>query len=138
MEKKKLWAAIVGYGNRGQVYADYSLDCPEEFGVAAVIDPNEFKLREARARYRLTEGRLFRDFAAFAASGIACEDCGGQRIRPGVLSLLRRAERGELSEEGEDPDFYRGAVRLLSYHLANVAEGAEVLEDYLAALKKIS
>lgn len=73
MEKKKLWAAIVGYGNRGQVYADYSLDCPEEFGVAAVIDPNEFKLREARDRYRLTEGRLFRDFAAFAASGIACD-----------------------------------------------------------------
>ena len=77
-------------------------------------------------------------FYSSAASGIACESCGGQRIRPGVLSLLRRAERGELSEEGEDPDFYRGAVRLLAYHLANAAEGAGVLEDYLAALKKFS
>ena len=43
MTIKKLKAVVVGYGNRGQVYADYSLDCPDELGIAAVVDPNEFK-----------------------------------------------------------------------------------------------
>ena len=73
MEKKKKYAAIVGYGNRGQVYASYSLDCPEEFGVAAVIDPNDFKLHEAKEKYRLSDDRLFRSFDEFAASGVKCD-----------------------------------------------------------------
>ena len=73
MEKKKLYAAIVGYGNRGQVYGDYSLQCPDEFGVAAVIDPKEFKLREAKERYGLSDERLFYDFASFLKSGIECD-----------------------------------------------------------------
>lgn len=73
MEIKKLWGVVVGYGNRGQVYADYSLDEPEEFGVAAIVDPNEFKLQEAKARYGLSDERLFRSFEEFTKSGIACD-----------------------------------------------------------------
>ena len=46
---KKIKIAVVGYGNRGQVYADYSLDEPNEVEVAAVIDPNEYKLKVANA-----------------------------------------------------------------------------------------
>ncbi len=67
---KKYYAAVVGYGNRGQVYADYTLACPDEFGVAAVIDPNEFKLKEAQKKYSLTDNRLFTSFADFVKSGI--------------------------------------------------------------------
>ena len=70
---KKIWGVVVGYGNRGQVYADYSLQEPEEFGIAAVVDPNEFKLQEAKARYGLTDECLFKDFATFAKSEIACD-----------------------------------------------------------------
>ena len=33
---KKIKLAVVGYGNRGQVYADYSLDEPTEVEVAAM------------------------------------------------------------------------------------------------------
>ena len=51
---KQIKAVIVGYGNRGQVYADYSLDRPEELSVVAVVDPNEFKL-EGQA-FRLVRG----------------------------------------------------------------------------------
>jgi hypothetical protein len=65
MKMKKLWAAIVGYGNRGQVYADYSLDCPEEFGIAAIIDPNTFKLKEAQKRYNLSDDQLFTSYEEF-------------------------------------------------------------------------
>ena len=73
MENKKIWAVVVGYGNRGQVYADYSLEEPAELGIAAIVDPNEFKLQEAKTRYGLSSESLFRSFAEFAASGIACD-----------------------------------------------------------------
>ena len=69
----KRWAVIVGYGNRGQVYADYSLDRPEEFGVAAVVDPSEFKLSEAKKRYNLSDDRLFKTFAEFKAKNVPCD-----------------------------------------------------------------
>lgn len=70
---RKLWAAVVGYGNRGQVYADYSLDEPSEFGVAAIIDPNDFKLQEAKERYGLSDESLFHNFDEFVESGIVCD-----------------------------------------------------------------
>ena len=70
---KKLWAVVVGYGNRGQVYADYSLDCPDELGIAAVVDPNEFKLQEAKKRYNLSDDRLFKNFEDFVAAKVECD-----------------------------------------------------------------
>lgn len=72
-EMKKLYAAIVGYGNRGQIYADYSLDEPDEFGVAAIIDPNDFKLQEAKKRYGLSDECLFHTFQEFVDSGVYCD-----------------------------------------------------------------
>lgn len=41
-------AVIVGYGNRGQVYAGYALSNPNELEIAAVVDVNEFRLKEAK------------------------------------------------------------------------------------------
>lgn len=73
LAEKKLWVAVVGYGNRGQVYADYSLEEPNELGIAAIVDPNDFKLQEAKERYGLSDESLFHDFDEFAASGIACD-----------------------------------------------------------------
>ena len=70
---KKMWGVVVGYGNRGQVYADYTFDCPDEFGVAAVVDPNPFKLQEAKKRYGLSDDRLFLSFADFLAAKVACD-----------------------------------------------------------------
>ncbi len=70
---KKKWAVIVGYGNRGQVYGGYSLSNPSEFGIAAVIDINEFRLQEAKKAYDLPDNRLFTSFKAFLKSGIECD-----------------------------------------------------------------
>ena len=67
---KKIKIAVVGYGNRGQVYADYSLEEPNEVEVAAVIDPNEYKLQVAKQRYGLTDGQLFMAYADFVAAGV--------------------------------------------------------------------
>ena len=73
MKMKKLYAAIVGYGNRGQVYAGYALDCPDEFGIAAIIDPNPFKLSEAKTRFNLSDDQLFTSYEEFEAKNVACD-----------------------------------------------------------------
>mgnify|MGYP002528450120 CR=1 FL=1 len=70
---KKIWTAVVGYGNRGQVYADYSLEESEELGIAAIVDPNDFKLQEAKERYGLSDECLFHDVDEFVASRIPCD-----------------------------------------------------------------
>lgn len=70
---KKIKIAIVGYGNRGQVYADYSLDEPNEVEVVAIIDPNAYKLQVAKERYSLSDGQLFSAYADFVASGIEAD-----------------------------------------------------------------
>ena len=67
---KKIKLAVVGYGNRGQVYADYSLDEPTEVEVAAVVDPNEYKLQVAKERYGLSDKQVFTSYADFVASGM--------------------------------------------------------------------
>lgn len=68
--KKCYQLVIVGYGNRGGIYADYALAEPEQCRVAAVVDPNPFKREQARLRYDLTERETFETFAQFVASGI--------------------------------------------------------------------
>ena len=67
---RKIKIAIVGYGNRGQVYADYSLDEPEEVEVVAVIDPNPYKIKIATERYNLSNDRTFASYSDFLKSGI--------------------------------------------------------------------
>lgn len=67
---KKIKIAVVGYGNRGQVYADYSLDEPNEVEVAAIIDPNPFKLQIAKERYQLSDGQVFLCYADFLKANI--------------------------------------------------------------------
>lgn len=65
--------AVVGYGNRGQIYADYSLDEPNELEVVAVIDPNEYKLQVARERYGLSEEQVFTCYADFVKANIQAD-----------------------------------------------------------------
>ena len=54
-DMKQITAVVVGYGNRGQVYSDYSLSCPEELKIVGIVDPSEFKLKESCTRYGLSE-----------------------------------------------------------------------------------
>lgn len=70
---KKIKIAIVGYGNRGQVYADYSLDEPQEVEIVAVVDVNAYKLELAKSRYNLTDGQVFSCYKEFVSSGIEAD-----------------------------------------------------------------
>ncbi len=70
---KQYRVAVVGFGDRGQVYSDYSLREPKRMRICAVVDPNPYKRQKARQRYGLSEGCLFSCFADFLASGIGCD-----------------------------------------------------------------
>ena len=56
---KKIKVAIVGFGNRGEIYADYSLAEPKESQVVAIIDPNKARLDIAKKKYKLKDNQLF-------------------------------------------------------------------------------
>ena len=61
---KTIKVIIVGYGNRGQVYADYALQTKDEIEIVGIVDPDCLKLQEAKLRYGLTDDKLFKDWKA--------------------------------------------------------------------------
>ncbi|MBQ8374348.1 MAG: Gfo/Idh/MocA family oxidoreductase [Clostridia bacterium] len=70
---RKIKIAVVGYGNRGGVYASYALSRPEEAEICAVVDCLEFKLKEAGALFGLPEDRLFLSLDEFLKANVECD-----------------------------------------------------------------
>ncbi len=66
---KQVTAAIVGYGNRGEVYGEFAIRFPERMKVVAVVDPNRVCLEKARARFSLSERQCFESFDEFLRCG---------------------------------------------------------------------
>lgn len=56
---KVIKAIVVGFGNRGEVYADYSLQSVGELEIVGVCDPSIYKLKTAKEKYHLTDTQLF-------------------------------------------------------------------------------
>ena len=67
---KKLTAVLVGAGNRGQIYADYSINNNDELTIIAAVDPNPLRLKECGDKYGVPENMLFRDLKSFIAAKI--------------------------------------------------------------------
>lgn len=70
---KKLKAALLGAGNRGQVYCDYSLYCPQELEIVAVIDVNPFKMNEAGDKYSVPASARYTNLDTFLADKVECD-----------------------------------------------------------------
>lgn len=70
---KKIKAVVVGYGNRGQVYADFSLQEKDKLEIVGIVDPNPFKLNEAKLRYNLNDKDLFKSLEEFLSKNIECD-----------------------------------------------------------------
>jgi predicted dehydrogenase len=70
---KKIKVALLGCGDRGCIYADYSLRNPDDMEVVAVTDLNKLHKEEARVRYSLPEDRAFDTVEAFIDAGIECD-----------------------------------------------------------------
>ena len=64
---KTIKLAVVGYGQRGSIYADYSLSHPDEFTVTAITDTNPDRQKLAASRHTCP---IFSDCREFLAAGI--------------------------------------------------------------------
>ncbi|XP_078679378.1 putative oxidoreductase YteT [Branchiostoma floridae x Branchiostoma belcheri] len=55
-------ALIIGAGNRGQLYARFSLDNSERFQVAGVADPEPFRRQRLQQEFNIPEENVFTDW----------------------------------------------------------------------------
>lgn len=55
-------AVVVGYGDRGSIYADYAAKYPEELKIEAVVDPDPFRLGLAKEKFHLSDEQCIADF----------------------------------------------------------------------------
>ena len=56
---KKVKAIIMGFGDRGQVYAQYSKKNPDQFEIIGVVDPDPVRVNKAKKQYNLKEKYCF-------------------------------------------------------------------------------
>ena len=70
---KKLKAVIVGFGNRGQIYSEYALSDPDKLEIIAVVEPNDFRLQNAKKLHKLEDDQLFHNLDEFLAKEISAD-----------------------------------------------------------------
>ena len=70
---KEIKAILLGAGNRGMVYADYSLTNPEELEIVAAVDTDKNHLNEAKAKYNLSDDAVFSDLDECLAKNITAD-----------------------------------------------------------------
>ncbi len=70
---KKMKAVLVGAGNRGQVYCDYSLSKADELEIIAVVDPNPIRIKECCDKYGIPDDMTFVSLDKFLDKDIKCD-----------------------------------------------------------------
>ena len=70
---KTIKAVVVGYGNRGGIYASYEFDHKDEFKVISVVDKLSYRLEEAGKLHNISENLLFSSLDDFLSAGIECD-----------------------------------------------------------------
>ena len=73
MKKRKITAVLLGAGDRGKTYSDYSLLHPDELQIIAVIEPNEIRRKVAIERYHIEAENVFTDLDAFLEKKLPCD-----------------------------------------------------------------
>lgn len=70
---KKVTAVVMGFGDRGQIYASYALKEPEKFAIVGCVDPDPVRLEKAKKLYGLPEENCFLRPEAFYAREKFCD-----------------------------------------------------------------
>ncbi|MBQ9480687.1 MAG: Gfo/Idh/MocA family oxidoreductase [Clostridia bacterium] len=92
---KKIKAVIMGFGDRGQVYAEYAEKRPDVFEIAGVVDPDPVRVEKAKKRYNLKEEYCFTDPAEFYARDKFCD-----AVINATMDSLHYATTAPLLEKG--------------------------------------
>ena len=64
---RRFTVALIGAGNRGEIYTDIMKGMPEKFQVVAVADPNENHRRNIQNKHSLPENRVFENWEQLLA-----------------------------------------------------------------------
>ena len=67
---KKIRFAIVGCGNRGNVYAEYALAYPQEAEIVAAVDVDSVHLKETARKFSLSNEYVFDNLDDFLKAKI--------------------------------------------------------------------
>lgn len=70
---KKIKVALVGAGNRGQAYCNYSLSYPNELEIVAITDVSPVMLKVACEKYGVDKEHSFTDLNEFLSKKIECD-----------------------------------------------------------------
>lgn len=70
---KKLKAVVVGFGNRGEIYAEYALEDPEHLEIVAVVDKLQHRLEHAKKVHSLRDDQLFTSLDEFLSKNIEAD-----------------------------------------------------------------
>lgn len=143
---KKLTAVLVGAGNRGQIYADYSINHNDELAIIAAVDPNPLRLKECGDKYGVPENMLFRDLKSFIAAKIPCDfvinatmdeehyETATELIRAGYNMLLEKPVSAKFSELYE---IWKGAeargLKLLVCHVLRYTPYYRTMKEIIDA-----
>lgn len=61
MSKKPITAIIVGAGHRSIIYADYSLEHPDELQIVGIADPDNARVEDAVKKYGIPQKNCFKN-----------------------------------------------------------------------------
>lgn len=64
---KKLTAVVLGYGMRGQTYAKYTQDNPDQMEVVAVAEPIKVRQENAKKMHNLSDDAIYNDWKEIVA-----------------------------------------------------------------------
>ena len=70
---KQIKAIVVGFGDRGSIYASYSLEHPDELQIIAVVDPIKNRLDLAKETYHLEDEQLYTDLDDCLNKNLPCD-----------------------------------------------------------------
>lgn len=63
---RKIQAVVLGYGNRGASYSDYSVKYPDELEIVAVADPIENRREYAAHLHGISQDKVCSDWREIA------------------------------------------------------------------------
>ena len=99
---KQIKAIVVGFGDRGSIYASYALEHPDELQIIGVVDTNKERLLLAKQLYRLNDEQLFDDLDKCLAKNLPCDlyiNATMDQIHYEVLKKLLNTKKAILTEK---------------------------------------